>query len=214
MKWWRRRELNPRPEASRERLLHAQPPLGSRPAASRRGKTAAGNPELASPIRATVPTEGKSGNFEACSGQLGLANYGEKRTGAKLGVIRYRNGDGRIWKLFASRCGFRGGELPRNRTQPGSCRLRRQRVSEAYPTSNSTRVTSTSLRRRRSTSLGSAASKKSSSASTRFERASSIVPPWLATSSSGQRAKYPAPSRSMTAVNWRVLLKSKAPFGV
>src|SRR5262245_51842362 len=34
-KWWRRRELNPRPEASRERLLHAQPLLGSRPPASR-----------------------------------------------------------------------------------------------------------------------------------------------------------------------------------
>ncbi len=44
--WWRRRELNPRPEASRERLLHAQPLLGSRPAASRRGKTAAGQPRI------------------------------------------------------------------------------------------------------------------------------------------------------------------------
>src|ERR1700686_330839 len=44
--WWRRRELNPRPEASRERLLHAQPLLNSRPAASRRGKTAAGHPRI------------------------------------------------------------------------------------------------------------------------------------------------------------------------
>jgi hypothetical protein len=44
--WWRRRELNPRPEASRERLLHAQPLLSSRSAASRRGKTAAGQPRI------------------------------------------------------------------------------------------------------------------------------------------------------------------------
>ncbi len=46
MKWWRRRELNPRPEALRERPLHAQPLLISRPAASRRGKTAAGQPRI------------------------------------------------------------------------------------------------------------------------------------------------------------------------
>jgi len=46
LKWWRRRELNPRPEASRERLLHAQPLLGSRPAASRRGKTAVRHPRM------------------------------------------------------------------------------------------------------------------------------------------------------------------------
>jgi len=46
LKWWRRRELNPRPEALRERPLHAQPLLGSRPAASRRGKTAAGQPRI------------------------------------------------------------------------------------------------------------------------------------------------------------------------
>ena len=32
-KWWRRRESNPRPEASRGRPLHAQPLLNSRPAA-------------------------------------------------------------------------------------------------------------------------------------------------------------------------------------
>ena len=44
--WWRRRELNPRPEALRERPLHAQPLLSSRPAASRRGKTAAGQPRI------------------------------------------------------------------------------------------------------------------------------------------------------------------------
>jgi hypothetical protein len=44
--WWRRRELNPRPEARRERPLHAQPLLGSRPAASRRGKTAEGQPRI------------------------------------------------------------------------------------------------------------------------------------------------------------------------
>jgi len=44
--WWRRRESNPRPEASRGRPLHAQPLLGSRPAASRRGKTAAGQPRI------------------------------------------------------------------------------------------------------------------------------------------------------------------------
>jgi len=44
--WWRRRELNPRPRASRERPLHAQPLLSSRPAASRRGKTAAGQPRI------------------------------------------------------------------------------------------------------------------------------------------------------------------------
>src|SRR5205807_2621013 len=46
LSWWRRRELNPRPEALRERPLHAQPLLGSRPAASRRGKTAAGPPRI------------------------------------------------------------------------------------------------------------------------------------------------------------------------
>src|SRR6266542_125695 len=46
LQWWRRRELNPRPEASRERLLHAQPLLGSRPAASRRGKTAVRHPRM------------------------------------------------------------------------------------------------------------------------------------------------------------------------
>src|ERR1700704_61384 len=46
MNWWRRRELNPRPEALRERPLHAQPLLDSRPAASRRGKTAAGQPRM------------------------------------------------------------------------------------------------------------------------------------------------------------------------
>jgi len=46
LKWWRRRELNPRPEASRERPLHAQPLLGSRPRASRRGKTARGHPRI------------------------------------------------------------------------------------------------------------------------------------------------------------------------
>lgn len=46
LKWWRRRELNPRPEARRERPLHAQPLLGSRPAASRRGKTASGQPRI------------------------------------------------------------------------------------------------------------------------------------------------------------------------
>jgi hypothetical protein len=45
-KWWRRRELNPRPEASRERPLHAQPLLSSRPAVSRRGKTTAGHPRM------------------------------------------------------------------------------------------------------------------------------------------------------------------------
>src|SRR5262249_4890018 len=45
-KWWRRRELNPRPEALRERPLHAQPLLGSRPAASRRGKTAERQPRI------------------------------------------------------------------------------------------------------------------------------------------------------------------------
>jgi hypothetical protein len=38
--------LNPRPRASRERPLHAQPLLSSRPAASRRGKTAAGQPRI------------------------------------------------------------------------------------------------------------------------------------------------------------------------
>ena len=46
LSWWRRRELNPRPEARRERPLHAQPLLGSRPAASRRGKTASGQPRI------------------------------------------------------------------------------------------------------------------------------------------------------------------------
>ena len=44
--WWRRRELNPRPEASRERPLHAQPLLISRPRASRRGKTARRQPRM------------------------------------------------------------------------------------------------------------------------------------------------------------------------
>ncbi len=44
--WWRRRESNPRPEASGERPLHAQPLLGSRPAASRRGKTAVRQPRM------------------------------------------------------------------------------------------------------------------------------------------------------------------------
>ena len=46
LQWWRRRESNPRPEASGERPLHAQPLLGSRPAASRRGKTAARQPRI------------------------------------------------------------------------------------------------------------------------------------------------------------------------
>jgi len=46
LSWWRRRELNPRPEARRERPLHAQPLLISRPAASRRGKTAEGQPRI------------------------------------------------------------------------------------------------------------------------------------------------------------------------
>ena len=46
LQWWRRRESNPRPEALRERPLHAQPLLGSRPAASRRGKTAAEQPRI------------------------------------------------------------------------------------------------------------------------------------------------------------------------
>ena len=45
-KWWRRREVNPRPEALRERPLHAQPLLGSRPDTSRRGKTAEGQPRI------------------------------------------------------------------------------------------------------------------------------------------------------------------------
>jgi len=54
LQWWRRRELNPRPEALRERPLHAQPLLGSRPAASRRGKTAAGQPR----IRFAAPSGG------------------------------------------------------------------------------------------------------------------------------------------------------------
>src|SRR5207253_9469053 len=44
--WWRRRESNPRPEASGERLLHAQPFLDFRPAASRKGKTAAEQPRI------------------------------------------------------------------------------------------------------------------------------------------------------------------------
>ena len=46
LQWWRRRELNPRPEASRERPLHAQPLLSSRPPASRRGKTAERQPRI------------------------------------------------------------------------------------------------------------------------------------------------------------------------
>ncbi len=46
LQWWRRRELNPRPRASRERPLHAQPLLSSRPTASRKGKTAAGQPRI------------------------------------------------------------------------------------------------------------------------------------------------------------------------
>ena len=45
-RWWRRRESNPRPETSRERPLHAQPLLNSRPAVSRRGKTTAGHPRM------------------------------------------------------------------------------------------------------------------------------------------------------------------------
>jgi hypothetical protein len=52
--WWRRRESNPRPEALRERPLHAQPLLGSRHAASRRGKTAARQPR----IRFAAPSRG------------------------------------------------------------------------------------------------------------------------------------------------------------
>ncbi len=46
LKWWRRRELNPRPETSKERPLHAQPLLSSRPAVSRRGKTTVGQPRM------------------------------------------------------------------------------------------------------------------------------------------------------------------------
>ncbi len=46
LQWWRRRELNPRPEALRERPLHAQPLLVSRSTASRRGKTAEEQPRM------------------------------------------------------------------------------------------------------------------------------------------------------------------------
>ena len=46
LQWWRRRESNPRPEASSERPLHAQPLLISRPAVSRRGKTTARQPRI------------------------------------------------------------------------------------------------------------------------------------------------------------------------
>ena len=64
--------------------------------------------------------------------------------------------------------------------------------------------TNTSLCNRRETSVGSADSKNSSNASIRLVLAISTVWPWLAMSSSGQRATYASPSRSIMAVNWRV----------
>ena len=54
------------------------------------------------------------------------------------------------------------------------------------------------------TSLAEAVSKNSSRASLRLSRASSKDSPWLAMSSSGHRATYPSPSRSMIAVMGQV----------
>jgi len=70
-----------------------------------------------------------------------------------------------------------------------------------YPCAAWNCVTKTCSRRRSFISLGSAVSMKSATASFRLSRAFSIEVPWLATSSSGHKATYWLPSRSMIAVN-------------
>ncbi len=75
------------------------------------------------------------------------------------------------------------------------------RAFSAWPTATSTSVTQNSLFERRLIYCGDADSRKRVSASSRFARASATVSPWLATSTSGQSATWPVPSRSTIAVN-------------
>lgn len=75
----------------------------------------------------------------------------------------------------------------------------------SHHTATCTRVTSTSSLNLCFNSSSEAVSKNNSRASIKLVRASSIVSPWLATSSSGQSETYPFPSRSMMAVNSRLV---------